>query len=580
MSRLIRFVILGLLSLLPILSFGERVTWSAGLAPNSPTTGSTTVILKASVEKGWHFYATKAVEGGPVATTIEAVDPLKLNGAIKPSPPIKKHDGNFNLDLEFYEDSASFDVPVILTGDIANAHLKVVFQACNDKTCELPKTVEVPLTGGEAKAVVQKGDVDDSRSKGLLPFIGIAFTAGLLALITPCVFPMVPITVSFFSKRKENADPRAGVKQAVAFCFGIISAFTVVGILVSILFGASGIQQFATNPITNIVLAVIFVLLALNLFGLFELSLPSQLQNAFSPQKKTGLLAPLLMGLTFTMTSFTCTAPFVGTILVSASKGDLLYPFIGMLAFSTAFSLPFFLLALFPQYLARLPKSGSWLETVKAFMGFIEIAAAIKFVSNADLVWGTGLLARSTFLIVWAVILVAAALFLLNVVKLPKIEAPAKLGKGRIITVGSTSLVAAWLVFGATGQSLGELEAFLPPGKADGWTEDYARALQIARRDKKPLLIDFTGVTCTNCRWMEKNMFPRPDVTEKFNGYVLTKIFTDRAQDRANQALMLKLTQKVTLPIYVVLSPDEKVVRMFEGSTRQPADFVKFLSGS
>jgi len=558
----------------------ERVKWTATIPADAAPSGKTVVTLKAVVAKGWHIYGMKKVEG-PTPTVITAIAPLKLDGEIKASKSIQKHDESFNVDVELFEDESTFEVPVQLGSDPKKDKLSVGFQACNDHTCDMPKTVEVPLTGEAAKAVIVKGDVDDAKSKGLLSFIAFAFTAGLLALLTPCVFPMVPITVSFFSKRRESMGPRVGMIHAAAYCGGIIGAFTGVGLLVTILFGASGIQKFATNPWVNIALAIIFVLLALNLFGMLQVSLPGKLTNAFSPHSKSGILAPILMGLTFTLTSFTCTVPFVGTILVSAANGDIVYPLIGMLAFSSAFALPFFLLALFPQYLARLPKSGSWLEMMKAFMGFLEIAAALKFISNADLVFGTGLISRPTFLIIWGIILLGAVVFLTGMFKLPiKVDLPDKMGKGRFLTVALTTATAGWLFFGAFGGNLAALEAFLPPGEADGWTMSYDRALQVARRDKKPMLIDFTGVTCTNCRLMEKNMFPKPAVVEQFKGYVLTKLYTDRPQDAENQERLQKLTGAVTLPAYVVLSPDEKVLRVFEGSTWNESEYLKFLNPS
>jgi thiol:disulfide interchange protein DsbD len=579
MIRVLRLlvVLVGLFAAV-MASAEERVKWTATLPPDAKAGAAATVTLTAEVEKGWHFYALATKVGNP--TQITAADPLKLAGTIEPSKPIEKPDPNFNNALaDFYDDSATFTVPVTLGPDPTNEALNVNFQACNDRVCELPKSVEVPLSGQAAKPVVVKGDVDQARDKGLLSFLLFAFTAGLLSLLTPCVFPMVPITVSFFAKRREGGTARSGVTHALAYCFGIISAFTAVGLLISVLFGASGIQKFATNPFVNLILATIFILLALNLFGMFQLTLPYKLTNAFSSRGKTGLLAPLLMGLTFTLTTFTCTVPFVGTILVSAANGDLLYPVLGMLAFSTAFALPFFLLALFPQYLANLPKSGAWLEMTKAFMGFLELAAAVKFLSNADLFWGTGLISRSAFLVTWAIILSAAALFLVRVIRLPKVELPAKIGPGRVFVVAASVAAAVYLASGATGRSLGEIEAFLPPGKADGWITDYDRARAIARRDHKPLLIDFTGYQCTNCRWMERNMFPRPDVSGQLPNYTLTRLFTDGAQDGANRDLELKLTNKITLPIYVVLTPDGRVIRMFEGSTRVPADFVAFLAG-
>jgi thiol:disulfide interchange protein DsbD len=579
MARSLRFFLLLLSLALPLVAgAAERVKWTASIPADAAGGAVVTATLKAEIEKGWNLYSINKVEG-PVPTTVEAIAPATLAGKVEQSKPIKKQDPNFGVEVEYFTGEATFKVPLKLGPNPTEGKLKVRYQTCNDRTCDMPKTVEVPLTGEAAQATVVKSSTADQQEKGLLPFIGFAFGAGLLALLTPCVFPMIPITVSFFAKRRENLGNKAALGQAAAYCFGIVSAFTGFGLIVTILFGASGIQRFATNPIVNIVLAAIFVLLALNLFGMLQLTLPSKVTNAFNPHGKPGLLAPILMGLTFTLTSFTCTVPFVGTILVSAANGDYLYPLVGMLAFSSAFALPFFLLALFPQYLARLPKSGSWLEMVKAFMGFLELAAAVKFISNADLVWGTGLISRSAFLYIWAIILVGAALFLLRVIRLPKVDVPPKLGIGRLATVGATFLISGWLVTGARGVSLGEMEAFLPPGQSDGWIEDYDRAVQVARRDKKPILIDFTGVTCTNCRWMEKNMFPLPEVSKEMDNYVLVKLFTDRDQDsdRRNQALQQKLTGVVTLPVYAVVSPDEKVLKVFEGSTRKTEEYVGFL---
>jgi len=584
MARLLRLVLLTLGLLLPLIaSAADRVKWTATIPADAQPGATVSAIVKAEISKGWHLYSITPVEDGPIPTTITALPPMSLAGTITTSKSERKMDNNFGKEVDFFSDSATFTVPVKLGPDPKSGKLKVRFQTCDDKSCDLPKEVEVPLTGEAAQAVVQKGDVNDPSKQGMLQFAIGAFVAGLLSLLTPCVFPMIPITVSYFAKRKETLGTGAGIAQAVAYCAGIVGAFAVFGLLVTVLFGASSIQNFATNPWVNLALAAIFVLLALNLFGLLQVSLPSKMTNAFNPSGKAGLAGPVLMGLTFTLTSFTCTAPFVGTTLVSAATGDILRPLVGMLAFGSAFALPFFLLALFPQYLAKLPKSGSWLEMVKAFMGFLEIAAAIKFISNADLVWRTTpLISRSTFLIIWAVIFLLAALFLLRVLRLPKVETPAKIGRGRWVTIGLTLLTSVWLINGARGSSLGELEAFLPPGKSDGWVENYDRALAMSRAQGKPMLIDFTGVTCTNCRWMEKNMFPRPEVEKQFKNYILVKLFTDRdtPDDRRNQVLLQKLTGVVTLPAYAAVTPEEKVLRVFEGSTRNESEFVTFLQGT
>jgi len=574
-------------------AFGQpasKIKWSSHvLSGESKPNGKVMVEVDAQIEPKWHLYALPPTKADNIPTTITVEAPAKLDGKVSQDKPQFKFDNNFQAQVEFFETSAKFTVPVILGPD-GKGSLKVNYQACNDRMCLPPTNVSVPIGGSEASSKPSAAGGGDSgnltieqqvkheQEKGLFSFILFAFGAGLLALLTPCVFPMVPITVSYFSKHK---DPEGGIHNLAApfaYCFGIISAFTGFGLLVTILFGASGIQKFATNPLVNLILAGLFIVLAFNLFGMFEIGLPVSLQNKFSPRGRTGLVVPLLMGLTFTLTSFTCTVPFVGTILVNATKGDVLYPLVGMLAFSSAFSAPFFLLALFPQYLAKLPKSGSWLSAVKGFMGFLEIAAAIKFFSNADLVWGTGILSRTAFLGIWVVVFAGAGLFLAGIFKLPKVDMPKTFGTGRAIALVATILTTIYFGFGMTGRSLGEMEAYLPPSKS-GWIEKYNEAVDLAKRTNKPIFINFTGVTCTNCRWMEKNMFTRPDVKNELKGYVLVELYTDKQskEDEENQALQQKLTGTVTLPVYVSVSAEGKVLRTFGSSTRDAQEFVQFL---
>ncbi len=572
--------------------FGSHhIAWSVVVPTDAKPGSVANVELKAKIEDGWHLYSLTPVKNGPSTTVISASAPLTLAGKIEQQKPLSKLDQNFGVVVEYYEGEASFTVPVKLADDIKKGAISVNFQVCNATTCMPPFTADVPLSGASAPVsappvggAAEKDpalSVEDEAKQGLLHFAIFAFSCGLLTLLTPCVFPMVPITVSYFSKKREGDTAKSGLIQAGAYSCGIIATFAIVGVAVAAIFGASGLQSFATNPWTNLVLAVIFVFLALNLFGIVQLTLPSSITNRFSPHGKSGLIAPILMGVTFTLTSFTCSVPFVGAVLVSAANGNYLYPLVGMLAFGTAFALPFFLLALFPSYLAKLPKSGVWLETVKAYMGFIEIAAAVKFLSNADLVWSTGILPRPIFIGIWCVILLAAAIFLLGFLKIPGIEKPEKLGNGRIITAIATLGIVLYLGTAIGGRSLGEVEAFMPPSKSKGWLEDYDSAIKLARQTGKPVLINFTGVTCTNCRWMEKNMFPRDEVVQELKNYVPVELYTDRAQesDRKNQALQVRMISEVTLPAYVSVTPDGKVLAK-TGTTRDADAFVKFLQNA
>lgn len=561
------------------------VEWSARVVGDI-VDQTATVEVTADIADNWHLYGLPPTKADNIPTTIEAVDPARLKGKPTQTKPIHKFDKNFGAEVDYFESSATFKVSVFVGEDgVKGKKLKVRYQACNDVTCLPPTSVEVPIDGSLASvaAPVAGQTTDDqnlaaAKSKGILPFMAFAFGAGLLALLTPCVFPMVPITVSFFAERREKHGSKSGLSQAAAYCGGIIGAFAAFGLIVTALFGATGIQQFATNPWINIAIGLLFVVLALNLFGFFEIKVPYALANKFSPSGKAGLLAPVFMGLTFTITSFTCTVPFVGTILVSAASGDWIYPLFGMLAFGTAFSLPFFLLALFPHALASLPRAGSWMAAVKGFMGFLEVAAALKFFSNSDLVWSLGIFSRERFLVIWMVIGLATLAFLVGVLKLPHVTMPKQLGKGRIAVMAATIAIVGWLGLGVAGRSLGELEAFLPPSHS-GWIETYDQAQHQAIASNRPMFVNFTGVTCTNCRWMEKNMFPREDITDALKGYIKVELFTDREldSDRANQALQQKLAGTVTLPLYLILSPDGRVLRKFESSTRDSSQFLAFL---
>jgi thiol:disulfide interchange protein DsbD len=561
-----RILCLTLLALLALPAWAQDpVKWSARLDPADARAGEgARVIVAAKIDAPWHLYSLTRVSG-PVPTSITLAPGKALTAAGKPvqPPPIKKHDPNFETQVELYEGAVAFGLPVKLAPGLKGAQkatVKVRFQVCTDRSCLPPTTVQVPVAftvpagparpnraaavtavppqppgakkaEGETPAIATTGSrntgsgepraestsapsaangsfndrIKQAQSRGLGAFLWLALSMGFLALLTPCVFPMVPVTVSFFSKQQETG--RGGLRGPVAYCLGIIATFTGLGLFITLLFGATGIQQFATNPWVNLAMATLFIVLALNLFGVFEIIVPAWLLNrAHSGSQKGGLLGPMLMGLTFTLTSFTCTVPFVGTLLVATAKGSTLWPLAGMLAFSTAFASPFFLLALFPQWLARLPKSGSWLTSVKAYMGFLELAAAVKFLSNTDLVWQTMLLTRPVFLSIWSTIAIVAAGYLLGWFRLPH-DGPVQPGWMRRGLGLATAIVGIWCLGAIGGRSLGELDAFLPPesyGAKPGtafaagkipWEHDYDAAVARAKSEGKALFINFTGYT-------------------------------------------------------------------------------------
>jgi thiol:disulfide interchange protein len=333
-----------------------------------------------------------------------------------------------------------------------------------------------------------------------------------------------------------------------------------------------------------------FIAFALSLFGIWEMALPSSWLTAASKADsgKNRLAGTLLMGLAFTLTSFTCTAPFLGTLLVVAAQGDWQWPLAGMLAFSSVFALPFVILAIVPQAVASLPRSGPWLLSVKAVMGIVELAAAMKFLSNADLVWGWHIFTREVVLATWVILAIVLVLYLAGLIPLGPVPRMKKPGVGRLVAVVGSVALAFWLGSGLMGKRLGELEAFLPPadyaarspkGELAWIMNDWDAALKQARSSGQPILIDFTGYTCTNCRWMEANMFPRDDVSRELSRYIRVRLYTDGKGEvyQQFQEMEERLFGTVALPLYAAMSPDGTPKVMFGGLTRDPNQYIGFL---
>jgi thiol:disulfide interchange protein DsbD len=441
----------------------------------------------------------------------------------------------------------------------------------------------------------------DANDVDTWSFIWLAISLGALSLLTPCVFPMIPITVSYFTNHSAG-ERRKAVRLAGIYSIGIIATFTLLGMLLAIFVGAAGINLFAANPWINLFIAAIFLFFAFNLFGAFEIALPTGLLTRLDRITRSregegsGTVGALLMGTTFTLTSFTCTSPFVGTILVSASHGNWRAPLIGMLAFSAVFALPFFVLALLPQLVAQLPRAGGWMNSIKVSMGFLEAAAALKFLSNADLVWKWGFFTRNVVLALWIAIGVTLSLYLLGKFQLWHDSRPERIGAFRLTSAVVALAASLFLLTGLFGANLGELESFLPPDLdprsstkffADPdelpWTlNDYDRALSQARSENKLVIVDFTGYTCTNCRWMEANIFPRPAVRAELAKFVRLRLYTDGQGEpyESQQQLEQDMFGTVALPFYAILDGTGKPVATFPGLTRNENEFVDFLKKS
>lgn len=477
------------------------------------------------------------------------------------------------------------------------------------KTASQPSTKSDASTsqGGSTTVTTKSGkEIDAVKKKGIWSFLWFSMLMGALSLLTPCVYPMVPITVSFFTKRSEK-DKSKGLRDSLVYALGIIGTFTGIGIVLSAINGATGISDFAANPWVNVGIAVIFLVLAMNLFGAFEIQIPTSLLNKLNiASSGSGITSILLMGLTFSLTSFTCTVPFVASSFASAADGEWLHPIIGMLGFSVTFAFPFFLLALLPSRLSKLPKAGGWMNNMKVVMGFLEIGAALKFISNFEMSWKWGILPREIYLAIWIGCSILIVVYILGLFRL-KLDSPvSNVSAYRVLWAITFTTVSIYLMTGLFGgKSLGTLEAFLPSpdydtiingqppitpnkvgehnesgsNKQEEWFSDYKTALAEAKRLNKPIFIDFTGVFCTNCRWMETNVFVKPAVKNLMNDLVLVRLYTDRKTDADNwnKEMMKTRYNTIELPLYAIVSPDDKILET-QSFTKDQAEFIEFIN--
>ena len=613
-----------------------------------------TILLDLNVDKGWHIYnlKSKADENkiGPVFTEIAVLPDsiVKLTGKIKYSQPKSKFDKMFEMKIGTYYGNASFllTVKALTNLDLNKNRILVNLYVgqCTETSClpglefniqpgkeifsekdtalKFSETVKTDTTKAtvapenqiqnnnantnsapppaakidKQQLTEDQQNIKNVKSRGIWAYILFAMAHGAAALLTPCVFPMIPITVSFFTKRNEKRKGK-GLADSLVYAIGIISTFTAIGIIFTAIAGPSGIQNLASNFWLNLGIAAIFIIFSLNLFGAFEIQIPTGILNALNTKSQgNGMASVLLMGLTFSLTSFTCTVPFVGNTLVSVGDGDWFYPIIGMLAFSMVFAAPFFLLALFPTAMNKLPRAGGWMNNIKVVMGFLEIAAAMKFLSNADLAKGWGILPKELFLAIWIACFILIALYILGIYRLPHDSPVDSVGTTRIMFALFFASVVFYLYTGLNDKQLGELDAFLPPysnGSFAGmavsnqgnqineffWSDDYQASLKKAKDEKKSLFIDFTGYQCTNCRWMEQNMFEKKEVRDLLKKYILVRLYTDRRNDPVNltnKDFQKKRFNSIDLPLYVIYTPEENLIGT-KAFTRDVAEFLDFL---
>ena len=619
MNRFIKTIILiGLFTISHLWGqFESPVTLSAKAESSVRAGEVVNIIVKAEMDAEWKIYALRDQGEGPIATRVVVTgEIIEASGLVWEDEPVEKYDDGFLTTTRTHQGGAIFKAPILVKSDLSpgkyNLSVNVLFQVCNASLCYPPKeevlTITVTVEGGTARddrtemvLVTEVFDdygninLDAAIDEGFFSFVILAFSMGLLALLTPCVFPMIPITVSFFTHQGETGEGKP-ITNAIIYTLGIIATFSILGIILALTLGASGANQLAANPWVNIFIAALFIYFALSLFGMYEIELPSALrQYSLKQEGRGGVIGTLFMAVTFTLTSFTCTVQFVGLLLVAASQGQWFWPMIGMVVFSAAFALPFFFLALFPQYLAKMPKSGSWLNSVKVVMGFLELAAAFKFISNTDLVWGWGFFSHNTVLAVWAVLMLLTGIYLLGKIQLPHDSPLASISVPRLMLSTAFLTFGLYLTSGLFGQKIhGLIYSYLPPivesesgavrtngasmAEEFNWYRNLDEGLAEARATGKSVFIDFTGYTCTNCRWMEANTFTKTEVKHRFGEMILVQLYTDGGPNhRENQQYEIDRFGTAALPFYVILSPNDDVITTFPGMTRSLDDFLDFL---
>ena len=505
--------------------------------------------VNAELDFTWRIYAVYDVPEGPSSTKfIIESDIVNKSGRVIEPEPIEKFDEGFGNITKYHEGTPQFSIPLELNDNLPNGTYNVDviidYQVCNNSLCyppnQITKTATFDIKSGPIRSdfVFENFDFDKDSilaiaDNNISSFLVLAMSMGFLALLTPCVFPMIPITISFFMHRSENTNS-SPVKSATVYMLGIVLTFTFLGMMLAILLGASGANQLAANPIVNMFIAFLFIYFAMSLFGFYEIEIPESLRRlSLQKENSEGYVGILFMALTFTLTSFTCTVQFMGLILVAASQGEWFWPIIGMLIFSLAFASPFFFLALFPHYLTKLPQSGGWLNSVKVVMGFLELAAAFKFISNTDLVWNWNIFTYEVVLYLWALIMLLTGLYIFGLIKF-KNDSPVTFSIQRSLFALAFIFFGTYLAAGNHGYDInGNIKSYLPPKKYQSnlvWNNNLDDAFIIAVEQNKNIFIDFTGVTCTNCRWMETNIFSIKSVEELMSEYVLVSLYTDAGE--------------------------------------------------
>ena len=546
-----------------------------------------TLIFNAAIEDGWHLYDTELPDGGPVKTSIHFSDStlFEFIGQLSKDPqPTEVFDKTFNLKLGYFIKQVVLTQKVRLkSADKVDLKGFVEFMSCNDETCTPPTEADFAFNlntqavkAEAAPLAIPVGGSDlQPKSGNLLFFLFFSFLAGLAAILTPCVFPMIPMTVSFFmNSGKTKLKSRL---YAAFYGISIIAIYTIIGTLVAVIFGPGAANWLSTHWLPNLIFFAVFMIFAFSFFGMFEIVLPSWIVNKSDQQvDKGGLMGSFFMALTLVLVSFSCTGPIVGAILVQSAGGQILKPIVGMFGFSLAFALPFTLFALFPGWLTNLPKSGGWLNSVKVVLGFLELALGLKFLSIADQTYHWGILDREIYLAIWIVIFTLLGFYLLGKLKFMHDSDVKSVSVGRLMLAIFSFTFVVYLIPGMFGAPLKGISGYLPPqttldfdlhqiirneiklstphnvggivtsGNSNELCEkpkfgeflhlpnglegyfDYEQGMACAKKQNKPVFIDFTGHGCVNCREMEANVWSDPRVLDRLrNSFVVIALYVD-----------------------------------------------------
>ena len=557
------------------------------------------IVFTGNIDAGWHVYSTDLPSGGPISATfnVEKIQGAELMGKLTPQgKEIENFDKVFEMKLRYFENTATFVQKFKITDASYQIEGYLEYGACNDENC-LPPT-EVPFSfsgkGNAATATVATsetkaetvnqpaaensvaeataidsaatvalsdnetsvqdywtpvikelnsyGETTSQQDRSWIYMFFAGFIGGLLALFTPCVWPIIPMTVSFFLKRSK--DKKKGIRDAWTYGASIVVIYVALGLAITLIFGASALNALSTNAVFNILFCLMLIIFAASFFGAFELTLPSKWSNAVDSkaEQTSGLLSIFLMAFTLSLVSFSCTGPIIGFLLVEVSTtGSVIAPAIGMLGFAIALALPFTLFAMFPSWLKSMPKSGGWMNVIKVTLGFLELAFALKFLSVADLAYGWRILDRETFLALWIVIFGLLGFYLLGKIKFPHDDDDNTTSVPRFFMALISLAFAVYMVPGLWGAPLKAVSAFAPPMTTQDFNlynnevhakfDDYDAGMEYAKRNGKPVMLDFTGYGCVNCRKMEAAVWTDPKVSKLMtDDYVLITLYVDNKE--------------------------------------------------